>query len=273
MSAPVSNVRPKPDRVLVDIADYVAKHEIKSAEAFNTARAVPDGHARLRPRGARIPGLHQAARPARSRHRRSPRARGSRARASSSTRSRRRSTSARRSAGSISTTPGSPPSGAIPRTTSAASSPSRTGCRATARRSSMRDVLTAMIKAHEIQGVIALENSFNRVGLDHVVLVKVATTAVVAQMLGLSREAVINAVSHAWVDGQSAAHLPPRAQHRLAQVLGGGRRDLARRAPRAHREDRRDGLSVGALAPRAGASTTCCSAASRSSSSGATAPT
>jgi 2-methylcitrate dehydratase len=68
---------------------------------------------------------------------------------------------------------------------------------------SMRDVLTAMIKAHEIQGVIALENSFNRVGLDHVVLVKVATTAVVAQMLGLSRDAVINAVSHAWVDGQS----------------------------------------------------------------------
>src|SRR5262250_680234 len=67
----------------------------------------------------------------------------------------------------------------------------------------VRDVLTAMIKAHEIQGVLALENSFNRVGLDHVVLVKVATTAVVAQMLGLPRDAVINAVSHAWVDGQS----------------------------------------------------------------------
>jgi 2-methylcitrate dehydratase len=67
----------------------------------------------------------------------------------------------------------------------------------------MRDVLTAMIKAHEIQGVIALENSFNRVGLDHVVLVKVASTAVVAHMLGLSREAIINAISHAWIDGQS----------------------------------------------------------------------
>src|SRR5499426_668592 len=67
----------------------------------------------------------------------------------------------------------------------------------------MQDVLTAMIKAHEIQGVIALENSFNKVGLDHVILVKVATTAVVAQMLGLARDAVINAVSHAWVDGQS----------------------------------------------------------------------
>jgi 2-methylcitrate dehydratase len=67
----------------------------------------------------------------------------------------------------------------------------------------MRDVLTAMIKAHEIQGCIALENSFNKVGLDHVVLVKVASTAVVARMLGLSREEVLNAVSLAWVDGQA----------------------------------------------------------------------
>lgn len=67
----------------------------------------------------------------------------------------------------------------------------------------MRDVLTAMIKAHEIQGCIALENSFNRVGLDHVVLVKVASTAVVATMLGLTREQILNAVSLAWVDGQS----------------------------------------------------------------------
>jgi 2-methylcitrate dehydratase len=68
---------------------------------------------------------------------------------------------------------------------------------------SVGDVLTAMIKAHEIQGVIALQNSFNRVGLDHVVLVKVATTAVVAQMLGLSRDEITNALSLAFVDGQS----------------------------------------------------------------------
>jgi 2-methylcitrate dehydratase len=60
-----------------------------------------------------------------------------------------------------------------------------------------------MIKAHEIQGVLALENSFNRVGLDHVVLVKVASTAVVANMLGCTYDQVINAVSQAWVDGQS----------------------------------------------------------------------
>ncbi|GAB3630546.1 2-methylcitrate dehydratase [Pandoraea terrae] len=67
----------------------------------------------------------------------------------------------------------------------------------------MKDVLTAMIKAHEIQGCIALENSFNKVGLDHVVLVKVATTAVVTQMLGLSHHEIVNALSLAWVDGQS----------------------------------------------------------------------
>ena len=67
----------------------------------------------------------------------------------------------------------------------------------------MQDVLTAMIKAHEIQGCIALENSFNKVGLDHVVLVKVASTAVVCQMLKLDRDSIINAISLAWVDGQS----------------------------------------------------------------------
>jgi 2-methylcitrate dehydratase len=60
-----------------------------------------------------------------------------------------------------------------------------------------------MIKAHEIQGCLALENSFNKVGLDHVVLVKVASTAVVCQLLGLSRDRTINALSLAWVDGQS----------------------------------------------------------------------
>jgi 2-methylcitrate dehydratase len=65
----------------------------------------------------------------------------------------------------------------------------------------VRDVLTAMIKAHEIQGVLALENSFNRVGLDHVILVRVASTAVVATLLGGTREQVINAVSNAWIDG------------------------------------------------------------------------
>lgn len=67
----------------------------------------------------------------------------------------------------------------------------------------IRDVLTAMIKAYEIQGVLALENSFNRVGLDHVVLVKVASTAIVTHMLGGTKNDVINALSHAFIDGQS----------------------------------------------------------------------
>jgi len=66
---------------------------------------------------------------------------------------------------------------------------------------SVRDVLTAMIKAHEIQGVLALENSFNRVGLDHVILVRIASTAVATCMLGGTREQIVNAVSNAWIDG------------------------------------------------------------------------
>ena len=91
---------------------------------------------------------------------------------------------------------------------------SRTGVK----KFTVKDVLTAMIKAHEIQGCIALENSFNKVGLDHVVLVKVASTAVVSQMMGLTREETLNAVSLAWVDGQSLRtyrHFPMqvRANH------------------------------------------------------------
>ncbi|HIE97285.1 MAG TPA: bifunctional 2-methylcitrate dehydratase/aconitate hydratase [Planctomycetes bacterium] len=76
---------------------------------------------------------------------------------------------------------------------------SRTGARSL----TMKDILVAMIKAHEIQGVIALENSFNRVGLDHVMLVRIASAAVTAQMLGCTRDEILNAVSHAWLDGCS----------------------------------------------------------------------
>jgi 2-methylcitrate dehydratase len=75
--------------------------------------------------------------------------------------------------------------------------------RTTDKKFTVKDVLTAMIKAHEIQGCIALENSFNKVGIDHVILVKVASTAVVAQMMGLTRDQALAAVSLAWVDGQS----------------------------------------------------------------------
>lgn len=65
----------------------------------------------------------------------------------------------------------------------------------------LSDVLTAMIQAHEIQGVLALNHAFNRVGLDHVLLVRIATTAVVTRMLGGTREQIIDAVSNAWIDG------------------------------------------------------------------------
>ena len=71
----------------------------------------------------------------------------------------------------------------------------------TRRAYTVRDLLTAMIQAHEIQGVLALENSFNRVGLDHVLLVRIASTALAAKLLGGTREEILNAVSNAWLDG------------------------------------------------------------------------
>src|SRR5882724_7767569 len=202
MSAPVSNVRPKPDRVLVDIAEYVAKHGIKSAEAFNTARLClmdtlgcglealeyPACTKLLGPlvsgtsitKGARVPGTRFELDPVQA---------------------------AFNIGAAIRwldfndtwlAAEWGHPSDNLGGILAVADWLSRNGTPL-----AVRDVLTAMVKAHEIQGVIALQNSFNRVGLDHVVLVKVASTAVVAQMLGLSREGIINAVSHAWVDGQS----------------------------------------------------------------------
>ncbi len=76
---------------------------------------------------------------------------------------------------------------------------------------SVRQLLEAMIKAHEVQGVLALENSFNRVGLDHVLLVRIASTAVTSAMLGATKDQIINAVSNAWIDGgalRSYRHAP-----------------------------------------------------------------
>ncbi len=202
MSAQVSNVRPKPDKVLVDIADYVGKYEIKSAEAYNTARLClmdtlgcglealeyPACTKLLGPlvpgtvvtHGARVPGTRFELDPVQAAF----------------------------NIGALIrwldfndtwlAAEWGHPSDNLGAILAVADWLSRNG-----KPLAIRDVLTAMIKAHEIQGVIALENSFNRVGLDHVVLVKVASTAVVAHMLGLSREGIINAVSHAWVDGQS----------------------------------------------------------------------
>src|SRR5688572_32823151 len=203
MSSHLSNVRPKPDKVLTLIADYATKYSVTSKEAYETARYClmdtlgcglealeypactkllgPIDPETVVPRGAKVPGTKFQLDPVQA-------------------------------AFNL---------GAMIRwldfndTWLAAEwghpSDNLGGILATAdwisRNAStpllMKDVLTAMIKAHEIQGVIALENSFNRVGLDHVVLVKVASTAVVAQMLGCTYDQVVNAVSQAWVDGQS----------------------------------------------------------------------
>jgi 2-methylcitrate dehydratase len=202
MSAHISNVRPKPDKVLTLIADYATKYEVKSAEAYETARFClmdtlgcgfealeypactkllgPVDPETVTPRGARVPGTAFQLDPVQAAF----------------------------NLGAMIrwldfndtwlAAEWGHPSDNLGGILATADWLSRNGQRIT-----VRDVLTAMIKAHEIQGVIALENSFNKVGLDHVVLVKVASTAVVAHMLGCTYEQVVNAVSQAWVDGQA----------------------------------------------------------------------
>jgi len=107
----------------------------------------------------------------------------------------------------------------------------------------LRDVLTAMIKAHEIQGCLALANAFNEVGLDHVLLVKVASTAVIAQMLACRARRFVNALSLAWVDGHP---LRTYRQARNAARARAGPPPMppAGRAPGTDRRHRRDGLST-----------------------------
>ena len=207
MSSPISNVRPKPDKVLTDIADYALKYTIKSAEAYNTSRLClmdtlgcgfealsypactklmgPIVPGTVVPNGAKVPGTSFQLDPV---------------------------TAAFNIGCMIRwldfndtwlAAEWGHPSDNLGGILAMADYLSRVRIAAGKKPLVMRDVLTAMIKAHEIQGVIALENSFNRVGLDHVVLVKVASTAVVTAMLGGTRDEVINAVSNAWVDGQS----------------------------------------------------------------------
>jgi 2-methylcitrate dehydratase len=207
MSAHISNVRPEPDQVLVDIADYVIGYRIDSELALSTARNClidtlgcglealeypactkllgPVVPGTVVPNGAKVPGTPYQLDPVQA-------------------------------AFNIGTmirwldfndtwlaAEWGHPSDNLGGILAVADWLSRNAVAAGKSPLTMRDVLIAMVKAHEIQGCIALENSFNQVGLDHVVLVKVASTAVVAQMMGLSREEIINAVSLAWVDGQS----------------------------------------------------------------------
>jgi 2-methylcitrate dehydratase len=207
VSAHISNVRPKPDQVLVDIADYVTKYKVKSAQAYETARYClidtlgcgfealeypactkllgPVVPGTIVPNGAKVPGTPYQLDPV----------------------------MAAFNIGAMIrwldfndtwlAAEWGHPSDNLGGILATADWLSRNAVAAGKKPLTVKDVLTAMIKAHEIQGCIALENSFNKVGLDHVVLVKVASTAVVAEMLGLTKEEIINALSLAWVDGQS----------------------------------------------------------------------
>jgi 2-methylcitrate dehydratase len=206
MSANVDfNERPEPDQVLVDIADYVMNYEITSDEAFNTARnclidtlgcgflalRFPECTKHLGPlvadttvlNGARVPGTSFVMDPVKA-------------------------------AWDIGclvrwldfndtwlAAEWGHPSDNLGAILALADYLSRVNRAKGKPALSMRDVLVAMIQAHEIQGVLALENSFNRVGLDHVLLVRIASTAVATKLLGGDRQQVIDALSQAWVDG------------------------------------------------------------------------
>ena len=207
MSAHISNVRPKPDKVLVDIAKYVDAFDIKSKEAYDTARYClmdtlgcglealeypactkflgPVVPGTVVPNGAKVPGTQFQLDPV---------------------------TAAFNIGAMIRwldfndtwlAAEWGHPSDNLGGILATADYLSRVAVSQGKKPLTIRDVLTGMIKAHEIQGCLALENSFNKVGLDHVVLVKVASTAVVTKMLGGTRDEIIDAVSQAWVDGQS----------------------------------------------------------------------
>src|SRR5438445_3869021 len=206
MTVSPSNIRPQPDQIMVDIADYAANYIPNSKEAIDTARycfidtlgcgllalRYPECTKHLGPivpgallhNGARVPGTDWQLDPVHAAF----------------------------NIGAMIrwldfndtwlAAEWGHPSDNLGGILAVADWLSRNALASGKKPLTMKDVLTGMIKAHEIQGCIALENSFNKVGLDHVVLVKVASTAVVSAMLGLSREEILNAVSLAWVDGQ-----------------------------------------------------------------------
>jgi 2-methylcitrate dehydratase len=207
MSAPISNVRPDPDPVLVEIADYVLDFPIDSTLALETARHClidtlgcglealtypactklmgPIVPGTIVPNGAKVPGTSFQLDPVQAAF----------------------------NIGAMIrwldfndtwlAAEWGHPSDNLGGILATADWLSRTAIAAGKKPLTMKDVLVAMVKAHEIQGCIALENSFNKVGLDHVLLVKLASTAVVGRLLGLTRDELINAVSLAFVDGHA----------------------------------------------------------------------
>ncbi|MEV5028064.1 bifunctional 2-methylcitrate dehydratase/aconitate hydratase [Paenibacillus sp. LPE1-1-1.1] len=205
MSVPANNQRPSPDQVLVDIAAYAADYKVTSQEAYETARyclmdtlgcgllalrypectkllgpAVPGT---IVPNGARVPGTSYVLDPV----------------------------TAAFNIGCIIrwldyndtwlAAEWGHPSDNLGGILAAADYRSRKNIAEGKPPLVIRDVLTAMIKAHEIQGILALENSFNRIGIDHVILVKIASTAVVTALLGGTHAEIISALSNAWIDG------------------------------------------------------------------------
>ncbi|WP_250509812.1 bifunctional 2-methylcitrate dehydratase/aconitate hydratase [Caballeronia sp. GACF4] len=207
MSAPISNVRPEPDQVLVDIVDYVLNYRVESTLALETARNClidtlgcglealsypactklmgPIVPGTIVPNGAKVPGTQFQLDPVQAAF----------------------------NIGAMIrwldfndtwlAAEWGHPSDNLGGILASADWLSRNAIATGKKPLAMKDVLIAMVKAHEIQGCIALENSFNKVGLDHVLLVKLASTAVVGQLIGLSRDELINAVSLAFVDGHS----------------------------------------------------------------------
>jgi 2-methylcitrate dehydratase len=207
MSAPISNVRPKPDKVLVSIVDYVLKYKIDSKLALDTARNClidtlgcglealsypactklmgPIVPGTVVPHGAKVPGTQFQLDPVQAAF----------------------------NIGAMIrwldfndtwlAAEWGHPSDNLGGILATADWLSRNAIAQGKKPLTMKDVLVGMIKAHEIQGCIALENSFNKVGLDHVLLVKLASTAVVGELIGLTRDELINAVSLAFVDGHS----------------------------------------------------------------------
>jgi len=207
MSSAISNQRPQPDKVLVDIADYVLNYEIKNDLAWKTAHYClldtlgcgfealtypactkllgPVVRGTVVPNGAKVPGTQFQLDPIQAAF----------------------------NIGAIIrwldfndtwlAAEWGHPSDNLGGILATADWLSRTAVAMGKPPLTMQAVLDAMIRAHEIQGVLALENSFNKVGLDHVILVKVASTAVVGRLLGLTRDELINAISLAFVDGQS----------------------------------------------------------------------
>ncbi len=207
MSSAITNIRPSPDKVLVDIADYVTRYQVDSTEAYRTARLClmdtlgcglealgypactkllgPVVPGTVVPQGAKVPGTQFQLDPVQAAF----------------------------NIGAMIrwldfndtwlAAEWGHPSDNLGGILATADWLARTALAHGKPTPRMHDVLTGMIKAHEIQGVLALENAFNRVGLDHVVLVKIASTAVVSWLLGLSHDEIINALSLAWIDGQS----------------------------------------------------------------------